>query len=177
MRYIPSEGSPIAIHVRWTRVLPYLLGSLAFVAVGIAMVVIPSRPNLTLVGWVVIIVFAGVGVFWGVQLFRRTPLVRMDFEGIEYRAPAMPAPRSIAWREIGGMAVTGARGGPVLGINPVDPEGYLDDRSPRERARLVANRRLTGYLVLVPLHALELPPREILRHAERMWRDVARGYT
>lgn len=157
METLPSK--PVVIPLSKGKIFLTLLGSLAFVALGIWFLGTKdpelSSPVVKVVGGVAVLFFGACGLFALTKLFDFRPGLVIDAEGIIDNSSAVAAGR-IRWEEITGLSVTTIQRTQILNILVRSPEALLEGKGRLARLAGSANIGMTGTPVNISSHALKV---------------------
>jgi hypothetical protein len=160
----------LAVRRPRTRLALLLIGSLAFVAMGIGLAVSGGPP---IVAWSTVVVFGAAAAFFVQQLLEWRPRLVIDERGIHDRAIG-----HIPWEDVLGATVRHARssptatGDPVLCLELKDPARYVARLTPLGRRMAALHRDLGVSDVTVDLSGTGWDP---VRLEELLARELARA--
>jgi hypothetical protein len=160
-----------------------LMGSIAFVAIGVWMWMIADVPDRALpwfarspwivkgVAAVTMCFFGACCVFAAYKMLDGKPGLVIDGQGIIDNSSGVAAGR-IAWNDITGFRVTEVTGQRFLTIDVLDPDKYLAQCTSLARMMNVASAKMTGSPVNISASTLKVSLDEL----ERLLSDAARKY-
>ena len=164
-----------AAHVEYPsriRALFLILGSLLFVVAGIWMIqsyLSGEDTIVTALVGVVCILFFGIALLFSiVLLFKRTPTLQLDEEGIIDNSSLIPGGR-IRWDEISEIQLYSYKGQPFIGINLNKPDDYLAEQSVINQQLMRVNKGLVQAHVNIGRQGISSPLPELYEEMKRRW--------
>lgn len=154
---------------RW-KSLKFLLGSLLFVLLGLALIAWVGVLG-RIVGGIAVAFFGLCGVYLLAEVLWRRPTVELDRSGIRVRSH-LAAAGYLPWAEVTGAVVYRIEGQRMLGIEVRDREGLIARATPLRRFLMRSNRRLGYPLVNIPQSAVADDLDDVLARMRRFRPDI-----
>ncbi|HOY20288.1 MAG TPA: STM3941 family protein [Haliscomenobacter sp.] len=167
-----THAQPIEIPLSKTKLLLLLIGSLAFVALGVWLIISRSSPNepfwaeqlfSKLVGCAAILFF-GSGAFWIIRkLFDRGPGLIIDEQGLTDNSSAISAGQ-ILWTDIEAISVLEIQRQKLIMLQVKNPQDYIDKQpSGLKRKLMNMNFRMYGTPLSISSNGLKISFAELLK--------------
>lgn len=157
---------PIVIYPSRSRVFLILLISIAFVAAGTLMLLLPLN-EIRITGKIVALLgvafFGKTGLFALTRLFSNMPALTIDSGGITDNASALSV-GFIPWSDIIRAGIFTFQKQKFLGISLRNPKEYQAKVSPFKRVLMKTNSSWVGYVVNIPQGTLPVPVEDLLVH-------------
>lgn len=170
-----SIEQPFEVYASVGKTLLMMAGSALFVVAGIAFIALSWGEGTEGIGYLLVGIasagFFSLPLFFAfVVLFRITPVLRVDAQGILDRSNMMPAGR-ITWEEIKSVEAITYMNQRFICLFLHDSDGYLARQSPLKRWLLSINRRLVnGAAVNIAGSVMDQPLERV--YAEIMLRQA-----
>jgi len=163
-----APTTKVAIPLSKGKVLLFLAGAVAFVAVGIFLWSIAEtqdRYNALYVKVVALVSMAGFGlsgVYFCIKLFDGRPGLIIDAEGIVDNSSGVAAGR-IPWSEIVGLSITTIRRASFVTVHVTDPYKYVERAGALKRMIHSVNIKMVGSPINISSVELRIPFDELVR--------------
>ena len=157
-----QTAEPFSVYPNRSRLAAQFVGCVAFVAIGLWLALGHSNraPIVRIIGWVVVVLSGGTGIWDARRLASRRPIVTISIQGIEEFSAGFLPRDHVAMIRLWIVQTTRLRPGrqkqPFLVIDLADPQAFMASRSPARRYLWRKNSALEGALVAIPLRFL--PP-------------------
>jgi len=156
------------------KLLGQCLGALAFVALGVFLIRVPTRHGAwaQLIGAVAVAFFGAVGATVLLRLLRPGPAILIDGDGILDDASGVSL-GLIRWDQVGTIDEYRVNGQAFLGIMLKDPDALIARQPFWKRRLLRANLRMGAAAVNIPQASLGIKLSDLRREIERHKREAS----
>lgn len=151
----------LVLYPRRGRQVLLTIGSVAFVALGIWLILI-GRPVPVIAGVLATAVFGLFAAMGMRQLLRRGPALTVDRRGITDTSSAAAA-GFVPWEQVTGTGIWEYNKQRIVSVFVRDPEAVIAAATPLARTAMRANLRLAQTPVNIPTTALPLTADELLK--------------
>lgn len=118
---------------------------------------------------VVCVLFFGIALLFSIALlFKRTPTLQLDEEGIIDNSSLIPGGR-IRWEEISEIQLYSFKGQSFIGISLHNPEDYLAGQSVMNQQLMRVNNRLVQVHVNIGRPGISSPLPKLYEEMKRRW--------